>query len=438
MGLLDLINRPFKDNIGYVEDPQTGARVKGRQITKGGSIKQASNSAGAQSFRHALNKTAGRSAANAYMGGRVSISDSDKAKLAALNPQLNTPLDTQPKDIFDKTLEEAGWEPFPEMHTNRNVFDVQGTHPSYSNSYVYNETPDQKLRPQDTSEYGLQSLAGAHEANKMYAPVDNWLKADEDYRNQVINMDTENLPIPSQRGQHGVHMGYEQPVSQALHEELNPFIDRDNVNNYVMPDSNMLIDDPRFNAKQTPEVPADGSIRQLTSEGDLRTLSNEKGYVSPYYGEDNILVTSEGGVKNPNGSMLMKAVDNLTELIGYPLKFNSGYRPPGENRGAKRSRHLNGIALDINVSKLNMQQRGQLAVLAHQAGFNGIGFGDNIMHIDLRPQQEGVIWSYRNGKHYSIGADEDLWNSTKHSNIPPGLIKNKYDFNSLKNHFRKL
>lgn len=75
----------------------------------------------------------------------------------------------------------------------------------------------------------------------------------------------------------------------------------------------------------------------------------------------------------------------------YPnLQVTSGYRDPARNAavgGAKGSQHLHGNALDVSVADLNPQQRIELAEAARAAGFQGFGFYDNSMHVDVGPSR---------------------------------------------------
>jgi hypothetical protein len=70
------------------------------------------------------------------------------------------------------------------------------------------------------------------------------------------------------------------------------------------------------------------------------------------------------------------------------LQITSEYRSPGQNQaagGVSGSQHLSGRALDVNVSRLNDQQKQALIDDAIGQGAKGIGwYNNNSMHIDFR------------------------------------------------------
>jgi len=82
------------------------------------------------------------------------------------------------------------------------------------------------------------------------------------------------------------------------------------------------------------------------------------------------------------------ALDCLQELrdrLGKPMTINSAYRSPEHNAtvgGARRSKHLAGIAFDVSTSNLD---RDELVTEAKAIGFRGIGYYRTFIHIDTRP-----------------------------------------------------
>lgn len=85
-------------------------------------------------------------------------------------------------------------------------------------------------------------------------------------------------------------------------------------------------------------------------------------------------------------------LDRLREAMGHPLLVNSAYRSPEHNRavgGAKASKHMLGIAFDINMTNVDPHR---FESEAKKAGFNGIGLyppqkpsgARNFIHIDTR------------------------------------------------------
>ena len=83
---------------------------------------------------------------------------------------------------------------------------------------------------------------------------------------------------------------------------------------------------------------------------------------------------------------LITKLEKLRELCGNkPLTINSGCRCAKHNKaqnGAKNSQHLYGTAADVKqVPGLTIEQ---MAKLAEQAGFDGIGKYVNRIHVDVR------------------------------------------------------
>ncbi|MDO7787107.1 D-Ala-D-Ala carboxypeptidase family metallohydrolase [Desulforamulus aquiferis] len=86
---------------------------------------------------------------------------------------------------------------------------------------------------------------------------------------------------------------------------------------------------------------------------------------------------------------LVNKLEKLRQLIGKPITITSGYRSPEHNArigGAINSRHLLGQAVDIVVQGMNPVQ---VAKLAEQVGFRGIGIydKDRFTHVDIGPSR---------------------------------------------------
>jgi len=81
--------------------------------------------------------------------------------------------------------------------------------------------------------------------------------------------------------------------------------------------------------------------------------------------------------------------DNLVALqntFGKPLPVVSGYRDANRNAkagGAKRSQHIHGNAIDLDVSDLGRSERVKLIKLARAQGFKGVGVYANSIHLDM-------------------------------------------------------
>lgn len=85
--------------------------------------------------------------------------------------------------------------------------------------------------------------------------------------------------------------------------------------------------------------------------------------------------------------------------FGVPLTVISAHRTPEYNkavRGASKSQHLKGKAIDVDVSGLSEAQKLELIRKASDAGFYGIGIYGNSLHFDTGPRR---VWgpSYKRG-----------------------------------------
>lgn len=93
--------------------------------------------------------------------------------------------------------------------------------------------------------------------------------------------------------------------------------------------------------------------------------------------------------KLPEGGMspvLLQKLDELRQRVGAPIIVNSGYRCPEHNAavgGVWNSQHVAGTAADITCTAVSVDQ---LADLAAEIGFDGIGryHQQGFVHVDCR------------------------------------------------------
>lgn len=105
--------------------------------------------------------------------------------------------------------------------------------------------------------------------------------------------------------------------------------------------------------------------------------------------------TVVNGRRGPKGPLLinyraMCMLQELRSLLGEPCVVNSAYRSPEYNAfvgGAKRSKHLEGIAFDISMHNHNV---GKFVEAARRVGFKGIGYYNTFTHIDARENE--AVW----------------------------------------------
>lgn len=92
--------------------------------------------------------------------------------------------------------------------------------------------------------------------------------------------------------------------------------------------------------------------------------------------------------------LLIERLEILRSALKMPIRITSGRRCPVHNRnvlGALRSRHVYGDAADIpRTLRVTVAQ-------AREAGFTGIGHlaSGYVVHVDVRPQRNVTVWSYR-------------------------------------------
>jgi len=93
-----------------------------------------------------------------------------------------------------------------------------------------------------------------------------------------------------------------------------------------------------------------------------------------------------------DGSHLVQVDENLIRklqalrfIVKKPIQVCSGYRTPEYNSkigGAKNSQHMHGKAADIKIKGYTPQQ---VADLAEEVGFKGLGVYQTFTHVDVRP-----------------------------------------------------
>lgn len=94
-------------------------------------------------------------------------------------------------------------------------------------------------------------------------------------------------------------------------------------------------------------------------------------------------------------SMLEGPFQQLQEAFGAPLVINDAIAREGTSREVETpgSRHFHGDALDISIAGISDEELARLVDSALQAGFQGFGFGNGILHIDMGAPRG---WAYGN------------------------------------------
>ena len=90
----------------------------------------------------------------------------------------------------------------------------------------------------------------------------------------------------------------------------------------------------------------------------------------------------------------MTKIEAIREELDLPMYVTSGFRCDTYNKaikGARRSAHKNGLALDI-MRKDGIYAR-KVTELAIKHGINGIEIGTGHIHLDDKDRVAPVIWS---------------------------------------------
>lgn len=87
---------------------------------------------------------------------------------------------------------------------------------------------------------------------------------------------------------------------------------------------------------------------------------------------------------------LVDALEQLSTLAGKPIIVHDAYRCPAHNHavgGVPDSEHTRGMAADINIPGLSLQQMYELALQVPTFLNGGIGVYDGgFIHLDIRTQ----------------------------------------------------
>lgn len=106
-------------------------------------------------------------------------------------------------------------------------------------------------------------------------------------------------------------------------------------------------------------------------------------------------VTGENEMKKE----FMDKLQELRSKVGIPLVITSGYRSikhPIEAKKPKGGQHTKGSACDI---KCHSNTAYKIVKVALEVGFTGIGINQKgatgrFVHLDLRPTNEALLYSY--------------------------------------------
>jgi hypothetical protein len=101
---------------------------------------------------------------------------------------------------------------------------------------------------------------------------------------------------------------------------------------------------------------------------------------------------------------LIDALEKLRGLTGKAIVVHDGYRCPAHNQevgGVTNSEHTQGMASDVEIPGLSLQQMYELALQVPEFAQGGIGVYDGgFLHVDVR--QHVARWARVRGQYVGI------------------------------------
>lgn len=103
-------------------------------------------------------------------------------------------------------------------------------------------------------------------------------------------------------------------------------------------------------------------------------------------------------------SHLVEGLEALRALAGVPVVIDAGYRCPRHNQevgGVPNSEHTRGLAADIRLPGLSLQQMFELVAQVPQFAAGGIGvYDEDFLHVDVRGHR--ARWARVSGRYVGI------------------------------------
>lgn len=101
---------------------------------------------------------------------------------------------------------------------------------------------------------------------------------------------------------------------------------------------------------------------------------------------------------------LIDALEQLRQVAGKPIIVHDSYRCPAHNEkvgGVPDSEHTRGVAADVSIDGVSLQQMYELAIQVPAFFNGGIGAYDgNFLHVDVRAHQ--ARWARVRGQYVGI------------------------------------
>lgn len=163
-------------------------------------------------------------------------------------------------------------------------------------------------------------------------------------------------------------------------------------------------------------LPAGGSIVEI---GSAKVVANSsmKPLLDSTAGASRML---KPGADTRLAGLLQGPFQTLQNTFGKPLVINDGLAKDGTSRESEtpNSRHFHGDAIDISTAGMSDAEKLQLVDAAIAAGFQGFGFGNNILHVDIGARR---AWAYGNSTFGGVSV-ADLKAKVQGSSVAPAAV----------------
>jgi len=148
--------------------------------------------------------------------------------------------------------------------------------------------------------------------------------------------------------------------------------------------------------------PAGISSAERSSQRILESEVTPVGDLSAHFSKAELACHCCGELKIENG--LIEALEQLRTLAGKEIIVHDAYRCPAHNQevgGVTDSEHTRGMAADISIAGLSLQQMFELALHIPTFLNGGIGVYDGgFLHLDIRPHH--ARWARVRGQYVGI------------------------------------
>lgn len=139
------------------------------------------------------------------------------------------------------------------------------------------------------------------------------------------------------------------------------------------------------------KTPGGASFKPMAKNAQGQEISDEKGnprIIRQGAGLANLVTSTKRGYQPDVDNLrpeISQGISDLQQAWGRDIPIISAYRDPARNAragGAKKSQHMHGNAVDVDVSDLSIKERQDLIKLARSQGFTGVGVYRNSLHLD--------------------------------------------------------